>query len=230
MTRLLCFHHAGGGPSAFRSWRTAAPPGLEVVPVELPTTRPIAGRRVHTTAHEIVEHVLEEHAAALREPHALYGHSMGGLLAYLLARRLAGTLEAAPTSALIVAASWSPRMRPITDIDALTDSELVDLLARVGGVPKILLARPEWLYPMLPVVRDDLRLCATYRHDPAGDVLDIPVHVIGAQDDRLVSAQQILGWAELGGPLTIEYQPGGHFFEAGPERLRDRVFELALRR
>ncbi|ADG99444.1 Thioesterase [Segniliparus rotundus DSM 44985] len=227
MTKLLCFHHAGGSPSAFRAWQTAAPPGIEVVPVELPTTRPVAGRRVHTGAREIVEHVLDKHAAALRERHALYGHSMGGLLAYLVARSVLGSFEFARTCTLIVAASWSPRLRPITDVDALTDPELVELLARIGGVPQSLLNRPEWLYPLLPLVRDDLRLCADYQHDPVDDRLAIPVHVIGAREDRLVSAQQIQGWAELSGYTTIEHQPGGHFFEASPEQLRERVFELA---
>jgi surfactin synthase thioesterase subunit len=227
MTRLLCFHHAGGAASAFRSWQNAAGPALDIVPVALPTTRPITGRRIHRSTTELIDHLLAEYEEHFREPYVLYGHSMGGLLAYLMARRLARNSDHPAPAALIVAASWSPRMRPSIDVDSLGDRELVQLLNAIGGVPADLVKRPEWLAPMLPVIRDDLRICGVYEHDHADDVLAIPVHVIGAEGDRLVTPEQTTGWGELGERVTIEYHPGGHFFDADPVALRHRVFALA---
>ncbi|SHR53722.1 Putative thioesterase [Mycobacteroides abscessus subsp. abscessus] len=227
MTRLLCFHHAGGAATAFRSWQNAASPALDVVPVALPTTRPVTGRRIHRSTSELIDHLLAEYAEHLREPYVLYGHSMGGLLAYLMARRLVRNSAHPAPAALIVAASWSPRMRPSIDVDSLEDRELVQLLNAIGGVPADLVKRPEWLAPMLPVIRDDLRMCGVYEHDHVDDVLNIPVHVIGAEGDRLVTPEQTAGWVDLGERVSIEYHAGGHFFEADPLALRLRVFALA---
>ncbi|EOM77251.1 thioesterase [Rhodococcus rhodnii] len=228
MTTLLCFHHAGGAGTTFRSWQNdAAGSDLAVVAAQLPATRPLTGRRVHTDTAALVEHLVQTHAAELRGPHVLYGHSMGGLLAYLVARRIGGDPAFAASSALVVAASWSPRMRPSIDVDALTDTELVDLLIEIGGIPADLVARREWLAPMLPLLRDDLRMCGGYRHDPVADRVTVPLHVIGAEGDRLVRREQTDGWAALGTPVTIEYREGGHFFETDPQGLRSRVFEIA---
>ncbi|GBG35994.1 thioesterase II family protein [Mycobacterium montefiorense] len=227
MIPILCFHHAGGSGASFLSWRKVDAPDIEIIPISLPTTRPITGRRSYTSATALVEHVLTKHATTLRKSHVLYGHSMGGLLAYLLARRLNATSEYANPAALIVAASWCPRLRPSVDIDHMDDAELIALLEQIGGIPAALTDRPEWLYPMLPIVRDDLRMCHQYRHDHTDDSLNIPIYVIGARDDRLVSGEQIEGWSDMGTRVSIEYQSGGHFFDADPQQLCERTFALA---
>lgn len=227
MANLICFHHAGGAPTVFRTWLAATNRDFDVIPVTLPTTKPLTGRRIHDSPDDLVTQLIAEHADALREPHVLYGHSMGGLLAYLTARRLVRADEYASPSALIIGATWSPRMRPVDDADQLDDAALIARLTRMGGLPAELATRPEWLTPMLPIVRDDLRMCSTYAHDFTDDTLDIPVYVIGAEADHVVSREQLLGWADLGENVSIEYQPGGHFFDVDPAAFRNRVFALA---
>ncbi|GLE51744.1 hypothetical protein ATCCBAA256_13220 [Mycobacterium montefiorense] len=109
----------------------------------------------------------------------------------------------------------------------MDDAELIALLEQIGGIPAALTDRAEWLYPMLPIVRDDLRMCHQYRHDHTDDSLNIPIYVIGARDDRLVSGDQIEGWSDMGTRVSIEYQSGGHFFDADPQQLCERTFALA---
>lgn len=216
---LLCFHHAGGSAGAFRPWAPHVPAGVELVPVSLPSTKGLSGRREHRETTSLVRHLRSEFDDLLGRRHALFGHSMGGLLAYLLAcSRVEDGLRA--PEALTIAATVAPHCGSLGfDVDAMDDRSLIDVLARIGGVPETLLKRPEWLAPMLPTVRDDLRLCQHHRHRPGPELSGVPVTIIGAVEDKLVSRDRLTAWADLLPGARMMFLPGGHFFggESAPQ-------------
>lgn len=229
--RLLCLHYAGGSEAAFRSWHTDVPAGVELTSVTLPSTHPVGGRRVHLDAESVVDYLNSEYAAELDDEHVLVGHSMGGLLAYLLARR---RIEAGqrPPAGIAIMASVAPHRtwQRLPDIDSLDDEQFAALLARFGGVPDMLLRRPQWLRPLLPVIRDDLRICQNYRHRPQAGDLPVPMHVIGGLRDTLVVPEAINAWRELHSEASIEFLDSGHFFgDEWATELRARVFDFADR-
>lgn len=167
----------------------------------------------------------------LDHPHVLYGHSMGALIAFALAQYRRALGERLPL-ALLLGAHRAPHLPapPITHSNAADDRELVDGLAKLGGLPRALLDRPDWLAALLPVVRGDLMLC-----DGAGSVdrtpLPVPLHVFAGADDRLVTVPEVREWSLYS---TRECEtvvvPGGHFFIKEQESaFLDRLSETLSR-
>jgi len=211
-TRLFCFHYAGGTASAFASWRDRLSPQIALLPVQLP------GReyRVHDRRILAMDRLLEELVRDLRPmldaPFALYGHSMGAMIAYAFARHLRDHGGPAP-SALLLGACPPPDTTGRSAHAEIPDrAALVHWMRELGGVPDALLQYPEWLEASVALLRDDLVLASTYRPPPSGP-LSCPVHVLAGARDPVLPPARAGEWAEhTTGPFTTHTVPGGHFF------------------
>ncbi|MEU5001665.1 alpha/beta fold hydrolase [Streptomyces sp. NPDC021622] len=228
-TRLVCLHHAGGSPAVFGSWAQQAPEGVEVLPLALPGGANAGSRRRYHRTEQLIPALvteLQEHLAD--DDYVLFGHSMGGLLAYLLTRHFEEHGGRRPR-ALAVAALGAPQV-PWHDFAAEHDDEaLIRWLHGIGGIPSWLLDHPAWLVPFLGRVRDDVAVCRSYRHVPQERRLAVPIHVYGGAEDPLVSAQILERWTEIGERVEITSLPGRHFLVSEDSgQLSRAVFDLAL--
>src|ERR1700735_3948256 len=90
IARMLCLPHAGAGPSTFFAWRDVAPDGVEIVPVSLPGRERRVSEEPYVNLHEAVKGITDELRPILSDgtPLVLFGHCLGALLAYELARSL----------------------------------------------------------------------------------------------------------------------------------------------
>ena len=225
--RLYCFPFAGGGASSYRGWQAALPDEIEVWPVQPP------GReaRIQEPAFTAVEPLVEALAGALEDdpgggrPFALFGHSMGSLIAYELARALARQGRPGPAH-LFVSAHRAPQQPPPEDpIHGLPEPEFRDRLRRLNGTPEEVLEHPELMELLGPLLRADFALNENYRHGD-GRPLACPVTAFGGAGDPDVSPEDLRRWAErTTGPFRLHLFPGDHFFlHHGPGlALRDRL-------
>lgn len=228
---LVCFHHAGGGATAFNALRRAlwaVGPEVSVTTVELP------GRGVRRDEARFVDalacarSIADELADLLCAPHILLGHSMGALLAYLVAHQRISLGLRQPEALIVVATSAPHLAEDPYDVDALDDHDLALILAGFGGLPVDVLAQPEWLELLMPTVRDDLRICASYRPSGASP-LPCPLHIFGAYDDPLVPTDALAAWADYSvAPQPIRLFTGGHFLFQRPDpELVTAIAEIA---
>src|SRR5687767_8117681 len=86
--RLFCFPYAGGGLAAYRSWPNQLPADVEVCPIQLPGRDERMAENPFSDLPALVEALTEALAPRLAAPYALFGHSMGALIAYELVRGL----------------------------------------------------------------------------------------------------------------------------------------------
>ncbi|MGI5455132.1 thioesterase II family protein [Streptomyces sp. CA-249302] len=224
---LLCFHHAGAGVSAFARWQARFGTAAEVVPVLLPG-RDARAREPRITERAALLAELEV-AAAVTEgrPYALYGHSLGGLVAYSFAaaREAAG----APPLAVAIGAVLPPHLRsPLAHSAELPDEPLLRLLVRQGVLPPSAaddeLNGGLFRRRVLPRLRDDLRL-ARDLIGRAGTPLRTPVLALAGRDDPVAPPAGVAQWERFAaGGFRLRLVEGGHLF------VRDKALPDLLRR
>ena len=217
---LVCFHHAGGGSASFHPLRRAlAEIGAEVAftAVTLPGRESRRDEPRHVDAETCVRALADELDELLRRPHVLLGHSMGAILAYLLAQQRISRGLRAP-EAVIVASCRAPHLpAPLADLHLLGDHELATDLARYGGLPTEVLNRPDWLALLMPTVRDDLRICQSHRRTDVPP-LPCPLHIVAGLDDPVAPPHTVVAWASYSvQPQPVHFYPGGHFLFHSPD-------------
>ncbi|WP_445396794.1 thioesterase II family protein [Streptomyces sp. LE64] len=209
-TRLVCFPHAGGAATFFHPVSAALKPDVEVLAVQYPgrqdrRTEPVV-RSVEELAHRATE--------ALRpwadRPLTLFGHSMGALVAFEAARRLAD--EGAPPLSVIVSGRRSPTSHRDENVHRRDDRGIVSEMARLGGTDPRAFEDPELRALLLPVIRADYEAVETYRYRP-GPALPCPVLALLGDDDPVASVEEAHGWAEhTSAEFALHTFPGGHFY------------------
>lgn len=157
--RLHCFPDAGGGPTAFFFWIAPLAPGNRVRLDSMSRTRTQRHRfreEPLTSISDLVGGVAARMAEIKDRPFALYGHSLGGLVAFELARSLRRTGSQAPEH-IFVGASRPPHMGPLPPtIHSLPEDEFVDVLrARYGGIPTAIYEDREVLNLFMAPLRAD---------------------------------------------------------------------------
>ncbi|GAA2313624.1 alpha/beta fold hydrolase [Actinomadura luteofluorescens] len=210
--RLFCLPHAGGSAVFYRSWAKEAGPAVEVQSVQYPGRADRMADAFVTDAHQLARLIAGAMAPLMDRPAALFGHSMGAVLAYEVAR----LLEERGTAPVHVFASGArpPDDRGDERIRDKDDDGLVAELARLGGTDAELLADPELRELVLPYVRNDFTLVEEYAHRP-GPPLAAPVTAIIGDADPHVDEEQARGWARATrGRFALRVLPGGHFYLA----------------
>lgn len=226
--RLVCFPYAGGTADVYRGWVDRIP-GVDVVAAQLRGR----DRRFIEPPEDDFERLLDEWETELlpmlSRRTTLFGHSMGGLLAFELARRL----EAAGRSPdlVIVSGCAAPSVvaAASNDLD-LSDNALLADLADNESVPKEVLANRDLMTLILPVFRADLQVVASYR-EPAAPPYSGPVRLYYGADDVPPPEQLREEWATyVAGPLTTCGFAGGHFFlkTDGDAVLRSLIEDIRL--
>lgn len=210
--QLFCFPYAGGSASGFLPWQTRLAPATEVCAVQLPGRGP----RISEPPMQDLEGLLDALASVIsqfaRAPFAFFGHSLGGLLAFELTRRLRRASLPMPQR-LIVSATRAPRCRGTSRrLHELDDDALLQALGDYNGTPPEALAHRELMELLLPAIRADFALLHSYRYD-AEAALAIPITVLAGRRDDHVPAESLHGWQECSSvPVRQHWFEGDHFF------------------
>jgi surfactin synthase thioesterase subunit len=222
---LLCLPYSGASAMVYSRWRRKLPAWLQVRPVELPGRGARMGEEPLTDLQALARQLAGEQRLAAGTPYALFGHSLGALVAFELAHELQALGCPAPL-ALFASGTAAPTRREDYDganwREPRSDAALIDELRRLGGTPEEVLGNAELMSLTLPVVRADFLLCGryAYRQRPP---LQCPLHVLGGDTDR-ANDEQLQAWRrESRGEFTLNMFPGGHFFLHEHE---DRVLAL----
>jgi len=224
--RLFCFPYAGAGALIFRAWSDGLPADVEVCPVQLPGRGTRLMERPFTQLSPLVEALAQALVPLLDKPFAFFGHSLGALVSFELARRIRRQYGVHPVR-LFVSAGRAPqiphRTRPI---HTLPDKDLLVELRRLNGMPSELLDHEELMEIMLPVLRADFAVYETYVYltEPP---LDCPISAFGGLQDLRVKDSDLEAWrAQTSASFSLRMFPGDHFFLKQPLLLQTLSQEL----
>lgn len=220
---LVCLPFAGGGASFYRAWQKLNVPGVRPVPLQLPGREERFLEEPYTDVFAAAAHLAAGAAAIAAEqgPIALYGHSLGAVLAFETAReveaRAPGTVRH-----LFVSGSpgpWTGRTRHATGLD---DADFLAQVAEFAGYRHEALEDPDAVELLLPLLRVDVAMHESYRAR-SDDRLPVPITSIRGSGDTLVSAAQAAEWrAATSADFVPVELPGGHMYlvDAADEVLR----------
>jgi medium-chain acyl-[acyl-carrier-protein] hydrolase len=210
--KLFCFPPAGSGAAVYRLWPALLAPKVAVYRIQPPGRENRFREDRCTDMDQYLEQVLAAIRPLLDGPFALFGHSMGSLMAFCLARRLRRDGNRLPEH-LMVSAYRSPQAPPMKVIHELPDAEFIhELRHTYNGIPDQLLHEPEVLSIMLPIVRADLAVAASRRYAEETP-LECPISAFGGLDDRYVDERQLAEWgAQTSGAFSLHMFPGDHFY------------------
>lgn len=221
--RLFCFAHAGGGPSVFRSWPADLPRTVDVWGVQLPGRDTRIDEPAYRRMAPLVAALAQAIGPHLDKPFAFFGHSMGALLAFELARELRRASLPQPAR-LFLAAFRAPQMpSPNVKIYHWPDEVLKVVLQR-DGTPEEVLRNDELMRVLLPTLRADLEVCDTYEYTEQA-ALACPFSVFGGTDDVRVRESDLSGWQlHSSSAFSVSMFPGTHFFlNSARQRLLARI-------
>jgi medium-chain acyl-[acyl-carrier-protein] hydrolase len=208
--RLFCFPFAGVGASAFRSWGSELGPCAQLCPVQLPGRESRQNEPPFRRMDVLVDATLKGLAPYLDVPFAFFGHSMGALVAFELARRL---LHEPMLRRVFVSARQAPHLSAsFSPIAHLPSPKFVAAVQqRYGGIPEPVLACPDLLELLLPRLRADFEVLETYLFRP-GIPLRCGISVFGGTTDT-VSESELNAWREhTSGSMRLRMLKAGHFY------------------
>lgn len=206
---LVLFGHAGAAAHVYSGWEDLIPRGWQALAVQLPGRGTRLGEACLTDLGGILDQLAAQSGAWTPGPLALYGHSMGGLLAFELARRL--SQSAARPCAVVVSGLGAPHRAKEQDFHRLDDGQFLFEMQRYGALDPETAADPGWRETCLPALRADILALERHRFNPV-PAWSGPLVVIDARDDAAVAPEERAGWPDLAtGSLRSFEIPGGHF-------------------
>jgi medium-chain acyl-[acyl-carrier-protein] hydrolase len=228
--RLFCLPGAGGSAATFRGWSARLPSEIEVVGVQLPGRGHLVAEPPYRGMRPLVIDLAAAMTGLLDRPFMLFGHSMGALVAFELARELR-RVDAVTPIALFAAACPAPQLpRRQKPLHALPSTQLWAEIRRLGGTPDPVLQSEDLMAMLEPALRADLAICETYEYLDDRP-LDCPLTVIAGADDDDVSAAELEAWrTQTSSSFRVEMLRGGHFFAGGDlSRVVDVIEREAIR-
>jgi surfactin synthase thioesterase subunit len=216
--RLVCFPHAGGAASFFRTWATCVPDGVEVLAVCYPGREDRVLDPPAETMEELAEPIARACSGLSAAPLAFFGHSMGAMVSYEVALRLQSERRT-PFVALFVSGCSGPWRSQPQNLARRDDAGLIDHVRLLGGTDAQAFEIVELRDLVLPVIRADFRLIDNYEPPGREAMIDAPVFAYYGRQDPDVDEDSVSGWSEATrSSFGIRSFGGGHFYLADHTR------------
>ena len=233
--RLFCLPYMGGGASSFAQWNAALPGWIEVVPVRLPGREDRLDEEPITDIHELTDKLAEVMQPVLDKPFALYGHSIGAAMAYMLASKLEENYNKKPEH-LFVAGWLAPHLKSRFDlIKDITEEQIMD----ESGLPTIfahmrsleisddIINNTKLMNDLLPSIRADIILGKRLEKEGMDVKVSTPITAFAGLEDSVFTVDQVKEWGKVSGDFRFYEINGGHIFmRDGREPLLKHIHDL----
>jgi medium-chain acyl-[acyl-carrier-protein] hydrolase len=223
---MFCLPYAGGGASIYRGWGASLPADVEVCPVQLPGRENRMREEPIRRPEPLSKAIADALQPYMNLPFVFFGHSMGAMLSFEIARELRRRGQAQPLH-IFVSGRRAPHLPAREEpIYALPEPEFLLKLRELNGTPEEVLQHEELMRLLIPILRADFEVNETYDYTPE-EPLDCGVSAFGGLGDEDVTRDDTAAWQEhTRGRFRMRMLPGDHFFIHGS---KDMVLEAVSR-
>lgn len=232
VSTVLCLPFAGAGAGFYRAWQPPAG-ALSVTAVQLAGREERFSEPAATSVAEAVQALVREAEELLSQARAagglaVFGHSMGAVLAFELVRTVEQTSPGSVRH-LFVSGSPAPHRQRDQHASWLDDDAFAARVEEFAGYRHPAFDDPEMRELLLPLLRADVEMHESY-HAADGARVSVPVTALRGCDDHLVDVADLRGWSRVADDLVIEELPGGHMYLADDQAALYEVLERNLQR
>jgi len=210
---LFCLPFAGGSKYSYRDLEKIAPAGLNIIPLEYPGR----GSRVRESFLMDIKSLVDDVYMAVEKPidegaYAIYGHSLGGIVAFFLVKKIIACGRTPPLHLFATGTSGPASHRDKKKkYGLLSKKEFLDEVRRLDGLPEQILADEEMVSYFEPILRADFVLSETTDYITE-QPFEIPITVITGTEEGM-DAKDISMWQdETSSAVDFRKLPGKHFF------------------
>lgn len=211
--KLFCLPYAGGSAMVYNTWKKHINHSIELYPVELAGRGRRFSEPLYGSFEDAVEDIYRFVIKILDDTeYAIFGHSMGSLLAVELLHKLKQSEYRAPLHAFF-SGRYPPHIKKGEDIYTLPDEEFTNEIFRLGGTPKELMESEELLGLFIPILKSDYRILDGYYYNHGSGKFDCSITVFSGKEDPDIDQGDLSQWqAYTDKTCRIHEFQGGHFF------------------
>lgn len=202
---------AGGSKYSYNQFKQLAPSWMKVLPLDLPGRGSRFQEELLSNVDDVVDDLFRQIKDYTNEPYAIYGHSMGATLAYLVTRRVIEEGHNAPLHLFLTGSSGPASGRKRKVRSTLPKQEFIEEVQTMGGSPDEVLKDASLMEFFEPILRSDFKVLESYKHTPKTP-LNIPITIIIGADEEITEEEGRAWQKETAKPIDFRVMPGNHFF------------------
>jgi surfactin synthase thioesterase subunit len=212
--RLFCLPYAGASAVMFYRWREYLSKFVELCPLELAGRGARHEEPFYHSIDEAVDDVLNMIQSKINHlPYAIFGHSLGSLLAYESCIKIQQLKLKGPVH-IFFSGELPPNLINLSKSNVLnlSDKEFLNMVIEFGGISDEFLKHKELTSLFMPVLKSDYYLVQTYNYKERGIKLDCDITVLNGNDELILQGEYY-GWQNHTNRSCKEcFFDGGHFF------------------
>jgi surfactin synthase thioesterase subunit len=185
--KLFCFPYAGGSAAVFSKWNQYldAASGIALVPLELAGRGKRIAEALHDDLEAVVEDLYRRNSRQMADsPYAFFGHSLGGLVAYELARKIKYANIRQPLHLFFSGRSAPDVSRREKEFHLMGDEEFREEVMKLGGTSREVFDHPELAELFVPLLRSDFKLAETDLTHRTVDPFDCAITIFAGKEDH----------------------------------------------
>lgn len=201
---------AGASHYSYNGFRRYIPDFINMIPLELPGRGKRLAEPLLTNINGMVDDLFNQIKSDPHHPYAIYGHSMGATLGYLLIKKIEKENGRKPAHLFVSGrtALFSAREKAL---HSLPKEAFIEEIKGYGGIPQEVLKEKDLIDFFEPILRADIQANETYKGE-AIEPIDVPITVMLGTEDK-TTVNQALKWPEMTTRKTqVKQFKGGHFF------------------
>ncbi len=210
---IFCLPFAGGNKYSYREFKNRAPLFLNFISLEYPGRGGRIKEPLLSNTGALANDLYKEIENKVDDnDYIIYGHSLGGLMTYLLTRKLIENGHRPPLHLFVTGTTGPSSLSRIEKKrHLLPKAEFIQELKDLKGMPDEILQSDELLEYCEPILRSDFMASEKYVHEECAP-LDIPITVITGNEEDMENSDIALWQKETTLPVDFKKFPGNHFF------------------
>jgi surfactin synthase thioesterase subunit len=219
--KLFCIPYAGAGATVYRNWQQLFGEEINVIPIQLPGRENRMGEPLVDNVKDLAKQILKGIKNELTDHFSIFGHSMGGILAYELSILMEEEFGIYPDILFMSATTLTPRDESKI-VSNKNDDELAAYLSKSGGTASELINNQSFREVYFPIIRNDYKLVEIYKSDLK--ITSAKILAFASYDDSEICYKDTQDINVVTKNYNISYFNGGHFFiQSSTEELINRI-------